>query len=387
MAKSLALMTCATMAFLSSACDEASPLVVGDPIPTAIQLSVSNVTIQVGQSLQLEAEVLDEEGDVIPDMTFSWSSEETDVVAVDAEGRIQGVQPGNTVVHVHAGSLAAATDVAVTDQPTGSSLVNECSAARMEWIWCDDFEANRLASYFEYDEAGGDFTRVSSVGVSASSGMRARFGAGQQSAGSLKLAFGRTPQAYFDPVDTGDMDYREVYWRVFVRHQAGWIGGGGDKLSRATIFASPSTWAQAMIAHVWSGQGATRDYLLLDPASGTDEAGNLMTITYNDFANLRWLGAESSDTPIFDSEHIGEWYCIEAHVRLNDAGQSNGAFRLWIDDALEAERLDMNWIGAYDDYGLNAVFLENYWNDGSPAAQERYFDNFVVSTERIGCGD
>jgi len=32
------------------------------------------------------------------------------------------------------------------------------------------------------------------------------------------------------------------------------------------------------------------------------------------------------------------------------------------------------------------MYLEKYWNDGVPQAQERYFDNFVVSTQRIGCG-
>jgi hypothetical protein len=31
------------------------------------------------------------------------------------------------------------------------------------------------------------------------------------------------------------------------------------------------------------------------------------------------------------------------------------------------------------------VFVENYWNTGSPVAQERYLDNLVVSTQRIGC--
>jgi len=31
------------------------------------------------------------------------------------------------------------------------------------------------------------------------------------------------------------------------------------------------------------------------------------------------------------------------------------------------------------------VFFENYWNTGSPAAQERYLDDIVVSTRRIGC--
>ena len=39
----------------------------------------------------------------------------------------------------------------------------------------------------------------------------------------------------------------------------------------------------------------------------------------------------------------------------------------------------------YGDYALNAVFFENYWNDGSSQDQERYLDNFVISTEPIGC--
>lgn len=29
--------------------------------------------------------------------------------------------------------------------------------------------------------------------------------------------------------------------------------------------------------------------------------------------------------------------------------------------------------------------LDTYWNDGSPKSQSRDYDDFVVSTERIGC--
>jgi hypothetical protein len=65
---------------------------------------------------------------------------------------------------------------------------------------------------------------------------------------------------------------------------------------------------------------------------------------------------------------------------------SNGVFELWIDDWLEARRDHLAWLGrAQQAYGINTVFLENYWNAGSPASQSRYFDNFVVSTRRIGC--
>jgi hypothetical protein len=42
-------------------------------------------------------------------------------------------------------------------------------------------------------------------------------------------------------------------------------------------------------------------------------------------------------------------------------------------------------MGSLTEYGINAVYLENYWNEGSPQPQDRYFDNFVIATERIGC--
>jgi hypothetical protein len=270
--------------------------------------------------------------------------------------------------------------------PTGTpvALSRECSAPRAEWIWCDDFEADWLADYFEYDDAGGGFVRAAGVGVEGSTGMRVRFTAGQVGAGSLHLAMGATPASYFRPVDAGTAVYREIYWRMYVKHQAGWVGGGGDKLSRATSFVS-GDWAQAMIAHVWSGGPPNEAYLVIDPASGTDEQGNVLTTRYNDFPNLRWLGLARGRTPIFDSEHVGRWYCVEAHVRLNDPGASNGVFELWIDGQLEARRTELNWVGSYAEYGINAVFFENYWNAGSPLEQERYFDNIVVSTTPIGC--
>jgi hypothetical protein len=271
----------------------------------------------------------------------------------------------------------------VTVPPPPQGLQNECATPGAGWIWCDDFDQNRLASYFEVDAAGGSFTRTNGAGNDGSWGMRARFAAGQVSTGSLKLAFGRTPGTYFRPVDAGTADYREIYWRVYLRNAPGWVGGGGDKLSRATVLAS-SGWAQAMIGHVWSS-GAGSKFLALDPASGTDPQGNLQTTKYNDFANFRWLGIGRGTTPIFDAAHVGRWVCVETHIRLNTAGQSNGVFELWLDGATEVRQTNLNWLGNYSAYGLNAVFLENYWNSGSPVAQERYFDNFVVSTQPIGC--
>lgn len=287
--------------------------------------------------------------------------------------------------------LADTSVVTVTGSGSGGSgaLANECQRAKAEWIWCDDFEQDRLAKYFEVQQKStGRFARLSGVGNGGSYGMRARYTTEpQKSSGALLLAFGRTPQAYFRPVDAGTKNYREVYFRIFVRQAANWQGGGGQKLMRATSFVSSTSWAQSMIAHVWSGSAAPNDkYLYIDPASGTDAAGTVRTTTYNDFPHLRWLGNARGATALFDASRRNTWQCVEAHVRLNDAGASNGIFELWVNGTLDATRTGLNWVGRYSAFGINTVMVENYWNEGSPVEQERYFDNFVVSTARIGCG-
>lgn len=261
-----------------------------------------------------------------------------------------------------------------------------CDSPDPAWIWCDDFERDRLDRYFEHDDAGGSFVRRGGVGVDGSFGMRARFARGQVDAGSLRIAFGETPQDYFRPVDRGVERHREIYWRFRLRLGDGWTGGGGDKLTRATSFVAEDSWAQSMIAHVWSGSSPWELYLVADPASGIDRySGLLRTDTYNDFDELAWLGATRGGTPVFDAAHVGRWMCIETHVRLNRSGSSDGVFRVWLDGEPLVVQEGLNWIGPFRGYGVNAVFLENYWNAGSPRAQERYFDDFVVSTEPIGC--
>lgn len=262
----------------------------------------------------------------------------------------------------------------------------ECQTPRPGWIWCDDFESDRLGKYFEYQSGRGTFRRVPGTGRDGSVGMRATWAPRQVGAGALHLAFGRTPQAYFRPVDDGRSDYREIYWRVYLWREPGWQGGGGDKLARLTSFASSTTWAQAMAAHLWSGgRGASRDRLVLDPASGTDPAGTLRTTTYNDVARFRWLGAAAGRTPVFADSTAGRWFCIEAHVRLNTPGRHDGVFEVWVDGRPEAARRDLDWVGTATGYGLNALFIENYWNRGAPRSQARVFDNLVVATVPIGC--
>ena len=269
-----------------------------------------------------------------------------------------------------------------------------------EWIFCDGFEVDtafdRQGRYFEYSDDGGDFIAMDGVGYNGSKGMRVLFQQNEVSAGGMKLGFGRVPQGSFDSGIRNTEDFREIYYRMYLKMQDGWVGYNpvegnySGKLSRATCFSSESDWSQAMIAHLW----ASEEYkLLVDPVRCVDPVtSEVMCEGYNDFGHMDWIGAENGITPIFDSLHDDTWYCVEAHVRLNDPGSSNGVQEFWIDGQLEAISDNLNFVASYTDYAINAILFENYWNDGdpvgdggSPVEQERYFDSIVVSTERIGC--
>ncbi len=282
---------------------------------------------------------------------------------------------------------ASSKPTANDSAPLALAAANECAnwqAEHREWIFCDDFESTgplvANGRYFEYGDNGGDFVPLDSVGVRFSRGMRTRWQVGEVGAGGLKLGFGRNPNAYMNKGIRPGEDFREVYYRMYLRHQEGWRGSPA-KLSRATVFNAADDWSQAMIAHLWSDD---EERLLIDPASCVRD-GAVVCEGYNDFTRLRWLGFRSGKSAIFSSAESGCWRCVEAHVRLNDAGHKNGVQEFWIDGQLEARRDSLDFVGTYDEYAINAIFFENYWNAGSPVEQERYFDNIVVSTAPIGC--
>lgn len=256
-----------------------------------------------------------------------------------------------------------------------------------EVIWCDSFEdadlppsGNFADNYFNFqDNTGGQrHGRSTAEAYDGNYSLRHAWQAGEVNPGWFYRTFGRSPVS---TQSHSQQDFREVYWRFYVKYPAG-TSAFPNKLSRAMIFAASSPgWAQAMIGHLWLVDTGSQ-FLRIDPASGTDASGNLRSTKINDNANMRWLGGVNSPVRIA----VDTWQCHEVHIALNTAGQSDGVFELWLDDALVARRDDLNWVGSYDAYGINAVMLESYWNGSAPTATERYIDNFVIATGRIGCG-
>jgi len=240
-------------------------------------------------------------------------------------------------------------------------------------IWYDDFDGQAKS----YAEGGTFLDQTMSFGLKGGS-MRCLYEKGKRGKGGAKVFFGDSP-CYPQKAARRGEQFDEVYWRIYVKHQYGWVGAPA-KMSRATSMAS-AAWSQAMISHVWSGAGAS---LTLDPVRGV--AGDLVvTRKYNDFDRMTWLGNRPASTfPIHATEESGYWVLVEARVELNTPGKSDGINQLWIDGRLECERRNLNLRGAYTGHGINAVFLEAYWNDRSPVTQSRWYDNFVIATKPIG---
>jgi hypothetical protein len=274
--------------------------------------------------------------------------------------------------------------------------INECATPKPAWIWCDDFEVDRLRQYGEVGYAGGRFGRFANVGRDGSAAMKGTYNPdrslGDGSAGWMEVNFGRIPRGppsmgYAKPVDAGTADYRQIYWRFFVRTDMDWEGGHGEKMTRLTAYAN-SNRAQAMAAYGWAHNSRPAQFLI-QGMSGTDSAGNLRSTRWNDTPNWRQLGTSNAVTPVIPTRN--EWVCLEFMVKLNDAGQSNGSMTYWKNDVQEARLANVNWLGVFSAYAINAVRLENWWSTAPtatfnpPKVQSRYFDNFVVSTERIGC--
>jgi hypothetical protein len=238
-------------------------------------------------------------------------------------------------------------------------------------IWADDFDGPEKP----YTETSGGIDKAVSFGGKGGS-MVCQYNPGSTGVGNRKVFFGDSPVGRV--VRRGET-FDDVYWRVYVRHQPGWKGGGPAKLSRITSIVS-SKWNQAMIGHVWS----VADTLTLDPASGVRE-GRVVTTAYNDFPNLHWLGNRPpARTAISATDESGWWVCVEARVKLNTPGRRDGLMQLWIDGRLESERTGLDWRGSYTGHALNAVFLEAYWNNGPPVAEKRWIDQFVIATKPIG---
>jgi len=83
----------------------------------------------------------------------------------------------------------------------------------------------------------------------------------------------------------------------------------------------------------------------------------------------------------------GKWVCLEIMMKLNTVGSADGEMAFWINDSLALQVAGMHWRDV-PELQLNKAWLQHYIAAGDADRSNRvWFDDAVVSTERIGCGE
>jgi hypothetical protein len=83
---------------------------VGSPVQTTITLTPLSATVRPGQSILLDARLLDGAGHAMQGVKFSWRSSDNAVAIVSAAGEVVGQRPGRALITASArGKSQAAT--------------------------------------------------------------------------------------------------------------------------------------------------------------------------------------------------------------------------------------------------------------------------------------
>lgn len=92
----------------------------------ALEVSPSAHTMfSVGDTLRLEAEALDDQGNAIPGISVTWMSENSGIATVDTEGLVTSVRTGSTNIYAQAGALADSAAIQVAQLAVGIDLTPE----------------------------------------------------------------------------------------------------------------------------------------------------------------------------------------------------------------------------------------------------------------------
>jgi Polysaccharide lyase 14 len=236
---------------------------------------------------------------------------------------------------------------------TGRLAATECDNwqnVHPEWIWCDSFELDTpLNSRYE-DVRGEGLGRSTADAVDGRASLQQTYTTGQVSAGWVVKV---KPEGYPD----------HIFYRWYHKFGEGY-SSFPPKMARVGYRQRSGTWQEVFRVHSWiAGNNPTLDVLASNSTQGP------------------WLPVARSTFDL--SLNSGKWNSYEVEVKLNSSGSSDGHYRLWINNDLVVERINVDLRGSTTDK-INEVMLDAYWNGGATANLERFYDNFIISTQKIG---
>lgn len=289
----------------------------------------------------------------------------------------------------------------------------DCSDPDPAWLLCEDFETG--GGDFDAWFAGSDF--VTSVGQDDRD--RITLSGDQPHSGSYALHMpGNTPQ--FLGGDVGwvsceggqatnctPRNHEQLYMRAYIRFapdndyvhhflsvggrdrfwaygSAGCLPNGVSEMGTTVDFREDSHESFFYTYHLdMSCDERCERYA--DEAARCAECAMKGFPTCDSVGQCCWGNHYEADTPV--AFPVGEWFCFEMMMRPNAPGSSDGEMAYWVNDALAHEQGGMRF-RTTGDLGMNRATVANYVAAGDTDQPQRvWFDDVVISTERIGCGN
>lgn len=102
----------AVLALASAACSESSTAL--DDV-RSVRVTPASLSIDVGLTVQFTAEALDAEGNVVPGITFEWSSSNTTVATVTSDGLAEALSVGTAAITASAGAGTPGSQVLIVE--------------------------------------------------------------------------------------------------------------------------------------------------------------------------------------------------------------------------------------------------------------------------------
>ena len=320
----------------------------------------------------------------------------------------------------HALPDGSRTDGARADGPSADApgqASHDCNSPHPAWLLCDDFEkmADGVDAWFSASgwtealglgNAGRLTSSTDAHGGSYALHMPAAASAGYRGADLLWRACAAKNEAGCEPL----LGYPQLYFRAYIRlandhryvHHFLNISGGplddyygpygnagcrpnGKRGMGTTVDFKKDTHETFFYTYYPSmncdSGSSCANYA--DPQAICDGCAKKDMPCTNGL-ECCWGNHFAPDTPV--ALPVGKWFCLEMMMRPNDVGQSNGEMAYWIDGTLGHRTNGMRW-REVDTLQLNMVRLQHYitTEDAKGFSNKIWFDDVVVSTERIGC--
>jgi len=237
------------------------------------------------------------------------------------------------------------------------ALSAECDnwqSAHPEWLWCDDFESSQALNTRYEDVSLNGFGQSTEDTYQDQGALKQAYSSGQVDAGwVIKVN------------ETGFPDH--IFYRYYHKFPSGYTTYP-PKMARIGYRQRGSTWQDVFKVHTWLKSNGEVTLDVLAKNSSQANGGGYLPVRNSAYTL---------------ASNVDQWVAIEVEVQLNTPGMSDGLYRLWIDNNLLIEALSIDLRGNTSDK-INEVTLDTYWNNGATAPLNRYYDNFVISTSKIG---